>query len=64
MKSIMFAAAAVALLATAAQADIIYTDRGCRETGVTLRNNGGAYPGLAHCPRPELWAKVGDGMKG
>ena len=37
----------------AAQADILCTQHnGCRETGLTLRNNGGAYWHLTHCPRP------------
>ena len=51
MKSIVFAA--VLLASTAAQADILCTNHnGCRETGRTLRNNGGAATGLTHCPRP------------
>ena len=41
--------AALALLAsTAAQAEIICTNRGCYETGMRIFRNGGAYRGLAH----------------
>jgi hypothetical protein len=41
--------AALALLAsTAAQAEIICTNRGCYETGMRIFRNGGAYRGLPH----------------
>jgi hypothetical protein len=35
-----------------AKADILCTQHnGCRETGITLRNNGAAYSHLPHTPR-------------
>jgi hypothetical protein len=41
--------AALALLtSTAAQAEIICTNRGCYETGMRIFRNGGAYRGLAY----------------
>ena len=41
--------AALALLAsTAAQAEIICTNRGCYETGMRIFRNGGAYGGLPY----------------
>jgi hypothetical protein len=52
MKTILIALGMIAVAASA-QADILCTTHnGCRETGITLRNNGGAYDGLTHCPRP------------
>lgn len=40
------------LIGTAAQAEILCTrHNGCRETGLKLRNNGGAYWHLPHKPR-------------
>jgi hypothetical protein len=45
-------ALAVLIVSTAAQADILCTQQnGCRETGKTLRNNGGVYNHLSHTPR-------------
>jgi hypothetical protein len=40
------------LLSVEAKADILCTQHnGCRETGITLRNNGAAYSHLPHTPR-------------
>jgi len=47
MKSIVFTAIAL-LTSTAAQAEIICTNRGCYETGLKILRNGGAYSGLPY----------------
>jgi len=41
-------AAVLVLASTAAQAEIICTNRGCYETGMRIFRNGGAYRGLAY----------------
>jgi hypothetical protein len=47
MKSIVFATA-ILLASTAAQAEIICTNRGCWETGMRIYRHGGAYQGLCY----------------
>jgi hypothetical protein len=54
VKTILIATMIVVGVVTAASADIICTHNGgCREPGLTLRNNGGAYDHLEHRPRPQ-----------
>jgi hypothetical protein len=56
MKSVVFFAGVVVVLfsVTTARGDILCTEHnGCRETGKTLRSNGGAYNHLGHRPRPQ-----------
>jgi hypothetical protein len=48
MKSIVGIAIATLLASTAAQAEIICTNRGCWETGMKIFRNGGVYAGLPY----------------
>ena len=48
MKTILMAAAAIALATTAAQAEIMCTRGGCFETGKRIFRNGGADSGLPY----------------
>ena len=59
MKFILFAVAVVSLASTAAQAEIICTNRGCYETGMRIFRNGGAYRGLAHYDHHDMAQKQG-----